>query len=91
MMHIVWTVLIGFLAGVLAKMLTPGPGPGGFLMTAVLGIAGSVAASYVGQALGWYASGQLAGFLASVCGAVLLLLLFHVIAPKRNNASNSGT
>ena len=54
--HIVWTIVIGFFAGLLAKMLTPGSGPGGFFMTAVLGIAGSLLASYLGQALGWYSA-----------------------------------
>ena len=77
--HIVWTIVIGFFAGLLAKMLTPGSGPGGFFMTAVLGIAGSLLASYLGQALGWYSAGHVAGFIASVIGAIVLLVVYDLI------------
>jgi uncharacterized membrane protein YeaQ/YmgE (transglycosylase-associated protein family) len=77
MMHLVWTILIGFVAGLIAKSLTSGKAPGGFLMTSVLGIAGSVAASYIGQALGLYPAGQLAGFIASVIGAIVLLFVYN--------------
>lgn len=77
--HIVWTIVIGFFAGLLAKMFNPGSGPGGFFMTAVLGIAGSLLASYLGQALGWYSAGHVAGFIASVIGAIVLLVVYHLI------------
>ena len=77
--HIVWTIVIGFFAGLLAKMLTPGSGPGGFFMTAVLGIAGSLLASYLGQALGWYSAVHVAVFIASVIGAIVLLVVYHLI------------
>jgi len=80
MMHLVWTILIGFVAGLIAKSLTSGKAPGGFIMTAVLGIAGSVAASYIGQALGLYHTGQIAGFIASVIGAIALLFVYNRIA-----------
>jgi len=82
-MHLIWTIVIGFLAGLLAKALTPGAGPGGFFLTATLGIAGSVVATYVGQALGLYSEGHAAGFIASVIGAAVLLLVYHLIARKR--------
>lgn len=79
MLHWVWTVLIGFLAGFVAKMITPGKGPSGFIMTAVLGVAGSVAASFIGQRLGWYGAGNTAGFIGSVVGAAVLLLVYHLV------------
>ena len=82
MMHLVWTILIGFVAGMIAKAITPGSGPSGFLLTAVLGIAGSVVATYLGEMLGLYHAGNVAGFIASVVGAVVLLLVYHLITKK---------
>jgi uncharacterized membrane protein YeaQ/YmgE (transglycosylase-associated protein family) len=82
MMHFIWTVLIGFLAGMIAKAVTPGNGPSGFILTSVLGIAGSIAATYLGEFLGWYQSGHVAGFFASVVGAVILLLVYHLVTRK---------
>ena len=82
MMHWIWTILIGFVAGLIAKALTPGKDPSGFFITAILGIAGSVAATYVGKALGFYAQGQAAGFVASVLGAIVLLVVYHFVARK---------
>lgn len=79
MMHWIWVVLIGFLAGLVAKWVTPGRGPSGFILTAVLGIAGSVLASFIGQEMGWYAAGHVAGFIASVVGAIVLLLVYHLV------------
>jgi len=83
MTGIIWTVFIGFLIGVVAKLLMPGRDPGGCIITILIGIAGSFVASYLGQALGWYQSGQPAGFIASVIGAMLLLLLYRLIFGKR--------
>ncbi len=83
MLHWVWTILIGFVAGLIAKAVTPGTGPSGFWLTAILGIAGSIAATFIGQALGLYPEGHLAGFIASVIGAVLLLVIYHLIARKQ--------
>jgi uncharacterized membrane protein YeaQ/YmgE (transglycosylase-associated protein family) len=83
MMHWIWTVLIGFVAGFIARAVTPGKGPSGFIMTAVLGVAGSVFASFIGQSMGWYAQGELTGFLGSIVGAVVLLVLYHLFT--RNN------
>jgi uncharacterized membrane protein YeaQ/YmgE (transglycosylase-associated protein family) len=76
-MHIVWTILIGFVAGVVAKLLMPGKDPGGFVITTVLGIAGSLLATYGGQAIGWYQPGQGAGFIGAVVGAIILLAIYH--------------
>lgn len=83
MLHLLWTILIGFLAGLIAKMVTPGKGPGGFIMTAVLGIAGSLAATYLGQALGFYSPGHPAGFIASIIGAAVLLVGYHLITRNK--------
>jgi len=81
-MHLIWTILIGFLAGLVAKAITPGSGPGGFFLTAALGIAGSLAATYLGQFLGWYHEGQSAGFIGAIVGAVILLGAYHLATRK---------
>lgn len=81
-MHIIWTILIGAVVGLVAKMLSPGGGPGGFFVTAALGIGGSILATYVGDAVGWYHAGQSAGFIAATIGALILLGLYRVIAKK---------
>jgi uncharacterized membrane protein YeaQ/YmgE (transglycosylase-associated protein family) len=83
-MHIVWTILIGFAAGLVAKMLTPGAGPGGFFLTAALGIAGSLVATYVGHFLGWYQAGQSAGFIGGLIGAIVLLVVYHLLFRQRS-------
>ena len=72
-MHLIWTILIGFVAGLIAKKVGPGTGPNGFFLTAALGIGGSLAATYLGQALGWYDPGQSAGLIGAVVGAIALL------------------
>ena len=82
-MGIVWTILIGFVVGLLAKFVTHGPGPRGFFLTAALGIAGSVIATYVGRALGWYAAGQSAGFIGAFVGAIVLLGIYHLVVKNR--------
>ena len=81
-MGIIWTILIGFVVGLLAKMLTPGKDPSGFFITAIIGIAGSLLATYGGQALGLYSAGEPAGFIGSLVGAIILLVLYHFIARK---------
>ena len=83
MMHWVWTILIGFAAGMIAKWLTPGAGPGGFWLTAILGIGGSIAATFIGQAMGFYSPGNSAGFFASIVGAAVLLLIYHFATKKK--------
>jgi uncharacterized membrane protein YeaQ/YmgE (transglycosylase-associated protein family) len=74
-MHILWTLLIGFVVGVIAKLLMPGNKKMGIILTTILGIIGAVVGTYVGQALGWYAEGQPAGFIASVFGALIVLFI----------------
>lgn len=81
-MHIIWTILIGFVVGLIAKAVTPGAGPGGFFLTAALGIAGSIGATFIGQAMGWYRAGEGAGFIGALIGAIILLVIYHLIARK---------
>ena len=81
-MHIIWTILIGFVAGLIAKLIMGGSGPGGFFLTAVLGIAGSLAATYLGKLLGWYQPGQSAGFIGAIVGAIILLGVYHLATRK---------
>lgn len=81
-MSIIWIILIGFVVGLLAKMLTPGRDPSGFFITSAIGIAGSLIATYGGQALGLYRAGEPAGFIGSLLGAIVLLVIYHVI--RRN-------
>src|SRR4030095_12443920 len=82
---IIWILLIGLVIGVVAKLLMPGRDPGGCIITMLIGVAGSFVASFLGQKLGWYEPGHPAGFIASVVGAMLLLLLYRLVAPKRPN------
>ena len=84
-MRFLWTILIGFIAGVIAKFVTPGGThePQGFILTAALGIVGALVATYLGQALGWYQAGEGAGFIGSIVGAVLILLVWGFIARRR--------
>jgi uncharacterized membrane protein YeaQ/YmgE (transglycosylase-associated protein family) len=81
-MHLIWTLLIGLVVGALAKFIMPGKDPGGIIVTMLIGIAGSLVATYAGRALGWYQEGQAAGFIMSVIGAIVLLALYHMIRPK---------
>lgn len=78
-MTIIWAILIGFVVGIIAKFLMPGRDGGGFIMTVLLGIVGSVLATFLGQAMGLYATGQAAGFIGSVIGAMLVLFIYGLI------------
>lgn len=84
-MGILWTIIIGFLAGVIAKFIMPGPNePSGFILTTVLGIVGAFVATYLGQALGWYGPGQGAGLIGAVVGAIIVLLVYGMVAGRRS-------
>ena len=83
-MHIIGTIIIGFLAGVVAKLLTPGRDPGGFIVTTVLGIVGAIIATYLGQAIGWYRADQGAGFLGAVVGAIIILAIYHLFVGRQS-------
>ncbi len=83
-MGIIWTIIIGFVAGVIAKFITPGRNePSGFILTTILGIIGAVVATYLGQAIGWYRAGEGAGFIGAVVGAIIILVGYRMIAGKR--------
>jgi uncharacterized membrane protein YeaQ/YmgE (transglycosylase-associated protein family) len=75
-MQIIWTVLIGFVVGLLARFLRPGPDPSGFFITAIIGIAGSFVATYGGQAVGIYRAGEPAGFIGAIIGAIIVLFIY---------------
>jgi uncharacterized membrane protein YeaQ/YmgE (transglycosylase-associated protein family) len=86
-MSIVWTIIVGFAVGVIAKFIMPGSNePSGFVMTTILGIAGSFLASYLGQALGWYKAGEAAGFVGAIVGAIVLLLIYGFVAGRQRAA-----
>jgi len=83
-MGIIWTLIIGLIAGIVAKLIVPGENePQGFVLTAILGIIGAFVASYLGQALGWYAPGEGAGLIGAIVGAVIVLLVWGAIARRR--------
>lgn len=82
MLHWLWTIIIGFVAGLIAKAITPGKGPSGFWLTAILGIAGAIIATYLGRIIGLYPEGHPAGLIASVVGAVVLLVIYHLVSRK---------
>ncbi len=77
-MHFLWMCVIGLIAGALAKLIMPGKDPGGIIVTMLLGIAGSLVAGFLGRVLGLYAPGQAAGFIMSVVGAILLLVVYRL-------------
>ena len=80
-MQIIWTIIIGFVAGVIAKFLHPGKTnePSGFILTTVLGIVGAFVATYLGQAVGWYHAGEGAGFIGAIVGAIIVLVAWGII------------
>ena len=83
-MGIIWTIIIGFIAGVIAKLITPGNNePSGFVLTTILGIIGAFVATFLGQALGWYRPGEGAGFLGAIVGAVIVLLIWGAVMGRR--------
>ena len=82
-MSIIWTIIIGLIVGIVAKFLMPGRDPGGFVITAIIGIVGSVIATFLGQALGFYRPGESAGFIAAVIGSIILLFLYRMGMGKK--------
>jgi len=83
-MSILWTIIIGFVAGVIAKFLMPGNNePSGFILTTILGIIGAFVASYLGQAMGWYGPGQGAGLIGAVVGAIIVLFVYSLVAGRQ--------
>lgn len=82
-MSIIWTIIVGLVVGLIARMLKPGRDAMGWIMTAVLGIAGSFLAGFIGQQLNFYAPGEPAGFIASVIGAIVLLVVWGAVTGKK--------
>ena len=81
-MNLLWIIVIGFVVGLIARLLMPGRDPGGFIITILLGIAGSFVATYVGQHFGWYRQGQPAGFIGAILGAFLILAAYRLITKR---------
>jgi uncharacterized membrane protein YeaQ/YmgE (transglycosylase-associated protein family) len=82
MLHFLWICLIGLVSGALAKLIMPGKDPGGFIVTMLLGVAGSGVAAFLGRASGWYEPGQGVGILMSILGAVLLLAIYRFVTKQ---------
>jgi uncharacterized membrane protein YeaQ/YmgE (transglycosylase-associated protein family) len=86
-MGILWTIIIGFIAGMVAKFIMPGDNePSGFILTTVLGIVGAFVATYLGQALGWYRPGEGAGLIGAVVGAIIVLFVYGLIAGRQRRS-----
>jgi uncharacterized membrane protein YeaQ/YmgE (transglycosylase-associated protein family) len=83
MLHLLWVIIIGFIAGLVAKFIMPGKDPGGFLVTTGLGIGGALLATFLGRLIGWYEEGQSAGFIAAVVGALIVLGVYRLIRKKQ--------
>ena len=84
-MGIIWTIIIGFVAGVIAKFIMPGRNePSGFILTTVLGIVGAFLATFLGQAVGWYRAGEGAGLIGAIVGAIIVLAIWGMIASRRS-------
>jgi uncharacterized membrane protein YeaQ/YmgE (transglycosylase-associated protein family) len=83
-MGILWTIIIGLIAGIIAKFVVPGSSnePSGFVLTAILGIVGAVVATYLGQAIGWYQAGEGAGLVGAVVGAIIVLVVWGAVAGR---------
>jgi uncharacterized membrane protein YeaQ/YmgE (transglycosylase-associated protein family) len=86
MMSIIWTIIIGFVVGVVAKLIMPGDKtePKGFILTAILGIVGAFVATYLGQAVGWYGPGESAGFIGGVIGAIIVLFIYGLLMGRQS-------
>jgi len=82
-MHYLWMLIIGLIVGAVAKLIMPGKDPGGIIVTMILGIVGALLAGWLGRMLGWYAEGEPAGFIASVVGAIILLVIYRLATHKR--------
>lgn len=90
-MSIIWTIIIGFIAGLIARFLAPGPNnPSGFILTTILGIIGAFVATWIGRAIGWYGPNDGANFIGAIVGAVIILFIWHLVA-GRNTVSDTGT
>lgn len=82
LLNLLYIIIIGFLAGVIAKFIMPGKDPGGFLITTLLGVVGAVVATFLGRLIGWYKEGETGGFIAAIVGAIILLFVYRLIRKK---------
>ena len=82
-MHFLWMLIIGLVIGAIAKFIMPGKDPGGIIVTMLIGIVGALIAGFLGRAVGWYHEGEPAGFIASIVGAILLLIMYRMIVGRR--------
>jgi uncharacterized membrane protein YeaQ/YmgE (transglycosylase-associated protein family) len=90
-MHILWVIIIGFVAGIIARLLAPGPNnPAGLILTTLLGIAGAFLATFIGQAIGWYRPDQGAGLIGAVVGALIVLFIWHRLVSTRTIPDPGG-
>ena len=87
-MGIIWTIIIGFIAGIIAKFIMPGRNePSGFILTTILGIIGAFLATFLGQAVGWYHAGEGAGLIGAIVGAIIVLAIWGMISSRRSAVS----
>lgn len=84
----IWTLIVGLVVGAIAKMLMPGKDPGGFIVTMLLGVAGSMLAHFIGSQLGWYETGEASGIIASVVGAIILLAIYRSFAGRNHSITH---
>lgn len=82
MLSLIWAIIVGFIAGLIARALHPGDDKAGFIVTTLLGISGSLLATYGGRMLGWYSANEAAGFIVSVIGAVIVLAIYNLVRKK---------
>jgi uncharacterized membrane protein YeaQ/YmgE (transglycosylase-associated protein family) len=82
-MEFLWMLIIGLVVGALAKLIMPGNDPGGIFVTMLIGVAGAMLAGLIGRSAGWYASGESAGFIASILGATLLLGIYRLVVGRK--------
>jgi uncharacterized membrane protein YeaQ/YmgE (transglycosylase-associated protein family) len=85
-MGIIWIIIIGLVAGAVAKLIMPGKDPGGFIITILLGVAGALLATFLGKLVGWYKPGESAGFIGAIVGAIILLVIYRLIKKKQTSA-----
>ncbi|WP_203070798.1 GlsB/YeaQ/YmgE family stress response membrane protein [Falsiroseomonas ponticola] len=81
-MGFIWTIIIGLIAGAIAKFIMPGRDPGGIIVTILLGIVGALVATWLGQAIGWYRAGEGAGLIGAVVGAIIVLVVYRMVARR---------
>jgi uncharacterized membrane protein YeaQ/YmgE (transglycosylase-associated protein family) len=82
-MHFIGSLIIGLIAGAVAKLIMPGKDPGGFLITMGLGVVGALLATFLGRAVGWYGEGEGAGFIAAVVGSIIILAIYRMIKGRK--------